>query len=126
MANQVEDELGLAALWRREAERASDATLATLAALLPVGLVVAALMAAWRPGWLAWWPLLIPVMLLGAFGAWGVANRELKDDVRPLSGYGALIVLWRAVRGVAVMIAIGSAALAMGEFVRAALGVVIS
>lgn len=61
----------LLAMVASRARRTSDGALAACAG---AGLIALALLLAARPRWGA---LLIPFVALGAFGAWGIADREL-------------------------------------------------
>jgi hypothetical protein len=61
----------LLAMIASRARRASDGGLAACAG---AGIIALAVLAAVRPRWGAW---LFPVIALGAYGAWGIADREL-------------------------------------------------
>jgi hypothetical protein len=67
---------GLAEFLTRRARRSSDRRLAIDAA---VGVLLAAAMLLWRPPF--WVSLLGAALTLGAFGAWGITDRELSDRV---------------------------------------------
>jgi hypothetical protein len=60
----------------RRARRSSDRRLVIDAA---VGVLLAAAMLLWRPPF--WIPLLGAALTIGAFGAWGITDRELTDRV---------------------------------------------
>ena len=70
-------------LWRIYARRMTDTTLVLCVAvsiLLFAGFAVVALMHAhWAQ---RWWPLALPPILVGSFGAWGIADRELAERRR--------------------------------------------
>lgn len=79
-------------------QRVSDGQLVAACATGLAGVAVILLI---RPGW---WRLALPLIVLGAFGAWGIAERE--RDAR-----GARRVAAALVRGVAILAA-GTAAIA--------------
>lgn len=66
------------------ADRARRTSDGGLAACTAAGLLALATLIGLQP---RWWPPLVPVIALGAFGAWGIADRELAS--RPAAGGGA-------------------------------------
>lgn len=116
-------EQSLADVWMHLARLASDGLLAACAALLPITLVAAVAVTLARPAWTTrWWPWLSVPLLVAAFGVWGVADRERVVH----AGGGRSARGWRAVQGVAVIIAIASAAVIALWFLRAVVGTWIS
>jgi hypothetical protein len=114
-------------LWRSYARRTPDtwlALLASLSILLIVGFAVVGLThARWA---LRWWPTILLPMFVGAFGAWGIADRELTDrrhhsDSRPLAVRMLIGVEWAA--GVAAALAVAAAVIV---FLRVTVGTWIS
>jgi len=102
------NEPSLGDLWRRLARHASDTQLATLAALLPVTIIVSATVAIVRPAWtLQWWPTVALPLLAASLGIWGIGDRELAESRG--SAHSAQWG-WRSVQTVAVAIAIFSTA----------------
>ena len=75
----AEDRPGPYAALAAAARRSSDGALVAAAAagcLLSAGLLV------WRPGW---WQFALAPLAVGAFGVWGIADRELtvaRSDVK--------------------------------------------
>lgn len=70
----------LRALWCSTARRATDAQLVVcvaLALVAAIGFGVGAFVDMRRTS--GWWPLMLLALLAGAFGAWGIADRELHD-----------------------------------------------
>jgi hypothetical protein len=70
-------------LWRLYAHRTSDTGLllcVSVSILLIASFAVVALL---RAHWaLRWWPIVLPPVFVGAFGAWGIADRELAERRR--------------------------------------------
>lgn len=67
-------------LWTHYAHEASDARLVTLASVGlagVVGFIVLIFVDATRVA--RWWPLVLPAVFAGAFGVWGIADRELRS-----------------------------------------------
>ena len=96
---EVLDRGSLAELLTQRARQASDLRLVIDAA---VGFVVAALMAALRPPF--WVPLAALAFALGAFGAWGILDRESTDPAS-VTGRRRIITVSRAIVGVLGIIA---------------------
>ena len=103
------------------ARRASDGALAGAAA---VGVLAAAAVAAWRP---AWWALALPPVAVGAFGLWGILEREAAERRAGRAGRAdALGLALRAVQWLAVVVGTAAAGLAALAVLGALLGRVIS
>lgn len=83
MSETVRADADLRELWRIYARRMTDTALAVCVAvsiLLFAGFTVVALMHAhWAQ---RWWPLALPPIIVGSFGAWGIADRELAERRR--------------------------------------------
>ena len=110
--SDVEQSLG--AFWQQLSRRATDAQLALCAAVMPLALVVALVVTFTRPHWATrWWPATAVPLLVGAFGLWGIADRERDSSSR--AG-------WRVVQGFAVVIAIISAAVLTLWFLERVVG----
>jgi hypothetical protein len=99
------------------ARRSSDEALAAAAA---VGLMAVAGLWVARP---AWWVLALPLVALGAFGAWGMAEREQRER-RALAeggpGRALVVVQWLAVAvgtGAALLTAFGVLAALFGRVI---------
>jgi hypothetical protein len=114
-------------LWRFYARRTPDTWLVLfvfMSILLIVGFVVVGLMhARWA---LRWWPTALLPMFAGAFGAWGIADRELADrrrdpDKRPLAVRMLIGVEWASC--VAAALAVAAAVIV---FLRVTVGTWIS
>jgi hypothetical protein len=114
-------------LWRSYARRTPDtwlALLVSLSILLLVGFAIVGLMhARWA---LRWWPAALLPMFAGAFGAWGIADRELADrgresDRRPLAVRMLIGIEWAACVAAAL-----AAAAAVIVFLRVTVGTWIS
>jgi hypothetical protein len=76
----------LFAILAGKARRAPDAVLAVLAA---VGGLSAVALIAMRP---AWWAFVLPLVSAGAFGVWGILERETAERATPRSpGYDRAI-----------------------------------
>lgn len=95
----VLDRGSLPELLTERARRSSDLRLALDAGL---GFVAAALVAVFRPP--LWLPLTALAFALGAFGAWGILDRETRD-LAPVSGRGRVIIATRAIIAVLGVIA---------------------
>jgi hypothetical protein len=106
----VLDRGSLAELLTQRARQASDLRLVIDAA---VGFVVAALMAALRPPF--WVPLAALAFALGAFGAWGILDRESTDPAS-VTGRRQIITVSRAIVGVlgAIAAVVGGVTLFFG------------
>jgi hypothetical protein len=100
---EVLDRGSLAELLTQRARHASDLRLVVDTA---VGCVAAALLAVFRPP--LWLPLTALAFSLGAFGAWGILDRET-TDLSPLGGRRRMILAFRAVIG-----ALGAIAAVLG------------
>ena len=91
---EVLDRGSLADVLTQRARQASDLRLVIDAAL---GFVVAGLLAAFRPP--VWLPLAALAFALGAFGAWGILDRE-SADLTSVTARRRVLVAARAVVGV--------------------------
>ena len=96
---EVLDRGSLAEVLTQRARQASDLRLVIDAA---VGFVVAALLGAFRPP--LWLPLAALAFALGAFGAWGILDRE-STGVTSGTGRGRVIIAARAIVGVLGVVA---------------------
>ncbi len=93
-----------AQLWQAAARRATDGQLVASAMALPLVSIAAVFFAFFRPPWAAGlWPLVALPMIVGSFGLWGIADRELTDCP-------ASTGLYRTVRVIALAMCICSAA----------------
>ena len=90
---EVLDRGSLAELLLQRARHASDVRLVIDAAL---GFVVAVLLAVFRPPF--WLPLTALAFALGAFGAWGILDRELMEP-SSVTPRRAVISMSRAIIG---------------------------
>lgn len=90
---EVLDRGSLAELLTQRARQASDLRLVLDAA---VGFIIAALLAAFQPP--LWLPLSALAFALGAFGAWGILDRE-STDLTPADRRRRAIVASRALVG---------------------------
>jgi len=83
MSETLRADSDLRDLWRIYARRMTDTALVLCVAVsivLFAGFAVVALMHAhWAQ---RWWPLALPPILVGSFGAWGIADRELAERRR--------------------------------------------
>jgi hypothetical protein len=68
-----------------------------------------------------WWALACPIVVVGAYGVWGLADRY-RDVVDPTDAFSARRDLLTGVKGIAVAVGTGAAALAVWGFLRAATG----
>lgn len=99
------------------ARRSSDGALAAAAA---VGLVALVGLLAARP---AWWVLALPLVAVGAYGVWGIAEREEAERRgRAAGGPGRAlaVVRWLAVAlgtGAALLTAFGVLAVLFGRVI---------
>src|SRR5262245_35570461 len=110
----ADTEESLAVFWRRFARRATDAQLALCAAAFPIGLAGALVITFTRPHWaVRWWPVIAFPLLVGAFGLWGIGDRE-RESSRS--------AVWRAVQSLAVLIAMLSAAVLILWFLQRVIG----
>lgn len=73
-----------------------------------------------------WWLLLLPVVSLGALGAWGIADRELAGGVGSVAAAGGRRRVLLLLRASAVVIGTAAAVGAAMVFLAAALGRMIS
>jgi len=73
----------LGELWRLYAHRTSDAGLVLCVSVSILSIAIFAVVALFRAHWaLRWWPIVLPPVFVGAFGAWGIADRELAERRR--------------------------------------------
>lgn len=83
MSETLRADSDLRDLWRIYARRMTDTALVLCVAvsiLLFAGFTVVALMHAhWAQ---RWWPLALPPIIVGSFGVWGIADRELAERRR--------------------------------------------
>jgi len=124
-ATRADADLG--ELWRLYARRTSDTmlvmSLAVSILLIVVGAVVATTHASWA---LRWWPFALPPVFAGAFGAWGIADRELADRRALSDGRTFGIRMLVAIEWACVVIAALAVAAAVMVFLRVAVGTWIS
>jgi hypothetical protein len=109
---------GLYAALAARAQQASDWTLAGLAGAL-AGLALAA----WRPGW--WWVYALPLVAAGAFGLWGIAERE-RAELATTGGSPRARRAPTAVQWFAVAVGTGAAVLVGFAVLGVLLGTIIS
>jgi hypothetical protein len=77
----LSDTADLRELWSATARRATDAQLVAcvvvaITAVIAFGIGI--LLSVHRA--LQWWPLFLLALLAGAFGVWGIADREMSED----------------------------------------------
>lgn len=128
------DARDLRELWYQHARATSDARLAALAAVGLVGVVgFVALLFVDVTRVARWWPLVLPVAFAGAFGVWGIADREIgappaaaTGDENPRSERNAAHRGWLLLRGTASAVAGAAGIAAMLEVLRLGLGTWIS
>jgi len=113
-------------LWRFYARKMSDTALlvcATVSIFLVAAFAVTTLLnARWA---LHWWPLMLPAVFAGAFGVWGIADREISEGTRAANGpvpKRMLVILEWAASVVAALAAAG----AVIVFLRVTVGTWIS
>ena len=119
-------------LWTHYAHEASDARLVTLASIGLVGVVgfiVLIFVDATRVA--RWWPLVLPAVFAGAFGVWGIADRELKsareaDPSATTERHDTAQRGWQLLRRAASVIAAAAGIGAMLAVLRIGLGTWIS
>jgi hypothetical protein len=119
-------------LWYEYARATSDARLVALAVaglIGAVGFVVLLFVDATRVA--RWWPLVLPVAFAGAFGVWGIADREMVAAGNGAGGTNGGDYIgarrgWTVVRGAASVVAGGAGIAAMLEVLRVGLGTWIS
>jgi hypothetical protein len=110
---------GLYATLAARARRASDAMLATLAG---IGLIATLLLVVERP---RWGVFALPLIAVGAFGLWGIAERELTDGDaagRVAKYRRAIVVAQRLVAALGTVAMLATAFAVLGLF----LGTIIS
>jgi hypothetical protein len=114
-------------LWRLYARRMSDTGLVlcvSLSILLIAAFAVAVLVSAhWA---LRWWPAVLPPILAGAFGAWGIADRELAERRRDHRGRVLTRRMLTTVEWASCIVAALAAAAAVIVFLRVTVGTWIS
>jgi hypothetical protein len=114
-------------LWRFYAHRMSDTALVacvSVSILLIAGFAVIALL---RAHWAQhWWPLTLPPIFVGAFGAWGIADRELVERRRAAESWPVANRLLLGVEWASCLIAALAGAAAIIVFLRVAVGTWIS
>lgn len=118
------EEHDLFALWRRAAPRATDGELALLAGFIVPWLCGVLLAAVVKPELRRLWPLSVVLLLVSAFGIWGIAEREIRD--RHGSSHGVAAYAWRALRAAATVIAGTCVALTVLLILRLTMGTWIS
>jgi len=70
----------LTELWRFYARRASDTGLVLCVGVSILVIAAFAVVGLTHARWaMRWWPLALPAVLAGTFGAWGIADRELAE-----------------------------------------------
>ena len=97
------------------ARRESDGRLATDAAFGSIALITAPFLPT------LWWALACPVVVVGAYGVWGLADRHM-DVEDPADALSARRDVLTGIKHIAVVVGTGAAALAMWGFMRAAIG----
>jgi hypothetical protein len=110
-------------LWCSTARRASDSQLAACVAVAiaaGVGFGIGALLDVRRA--FHWWPLVLPALLAGTFGLWGIADREMvEQSASPLlsrRALGAVKVCSAVAAGViAALATIGVLRLTIGTWI---------
>ena len=114
-------------LWRFYARRTPDTWLAlfvSLSILLIAGFAVMALThARWA---LRWWPTALLPIFAGAFGAWGIADRELADRRRDSESRPFIVRMLIGVEWASCVAAALAVAAAMIVFLRVTVGTWIS
>ncbi len=127
------DARDLRELWYQYARATSDARLVTLAAVGLVGVVGFTVLLFLDVTRVArWWPLVLPVAFAGAFGVWGIADREIASspgapgDAKAGSDQNEARRGWLLVRGTASAVAGAAGIAAMLEVLRVGLGTWIS
>ena len=114
-------------LWRLYAHRTSDTglVLCVLVSILSIaGLAAFALLHAhWA---LQWWPSVLPPVFVGAFGAWGIADREIAERRRDANTRPATIQALVGLEWASCIAAGLAAAAAIIVFVRVTVGTWIS
>jgi len=82
----------LGELWRLYAHRTSDTGLLLCVSVSILLIATFAVVALLRAHWaLRWWPIVLPPVFVGAFGAWGIADRELAERRRGANARPAAI-----------------------------------
>ena len=113
-------------LWRFYARKMNDTALVACASVSVVLVVAFALIALLNARWaLHWWPLMLPPVFAGAFGVWGIADRELSERKHAANGpvpSRMLVILEWAAACVAALAAAG----AVIVFLRVTVGTWIS
>jgi hypothetical protein len=109
-------------VWCSAARRATDAQLVACVAAAMVAAVafgIGALVdvrAAFR-----WWPLVLPALLAGAFGVWGIADRQIAEESTTSASRRALeAVKWCAAAGggvVGALAAVGVLRITIGTWI---------
>ena len=114
-------------LWRFYARRTPDTWLALLVSvsiLLIVGFTVVGLThARWA---LRWWPTALLPVFAGAFGAWGIADRELADRRRESDNHPLAVRMLIGVEWASCVAAALAVAAAVIVFLRVTVGTWIS
>lgn len=111
---RVDSDQSLSAYWQRLARRATDTQLVVCAAVFPLAVALSVVVSLTRPHWaLRWWPSIAAPFLVGSFGLWGIGDRELTSSRR---------TLWRAVQGVALVVAFFSVAVLSLWFLQHVVG----
>jgi len=99
------------------AERARHSSDGALVLAAAAGVVAVTVLVLWQP---AWWALLMPVLAVGAFGAWGVAEREAAE--RRGGHAGSSVTVVRALVGAQwLAVAVGTGAALLTAFTALAL-----
>ena len=127
MSQTLRAESDLRDLWRACARRLSDTALVLCVAmsiLLFAGFAVLAIMHAhWAQ---RWWPLALPPIVVGSFGAWGIADREIAERRRREPAISSAVRALVAIEWVSCIVAGLAAAAAFVLFLRLTVGTWIS
>ena len=114
-------------LWRFYARRANDLTLMACVVVSILSIAGFAIVALMHARWaLRWWPLVLPPVVVGAFGAWGVADRELTERRRGAEARSLSIRVLVGVEWASCIVAALAGAAATIVFLRMTVGTWIS
>lgn len=125
--DRLRSDSDLGQLWRVYAHRTSDTGLllcVSVSILLIAGFAVIGLLHAhWA---LRWWPAVLPPVIVGSFGAWGIADRELAERRRDANARPAAIQALVGLEWASCIAAGLAAAAAIIVFLRVMVGTWIS
>jgi hypothetical protein len=106
------------------AARARAASDGRLALDVGGGLVAALVIGIWRP---SAWPIGVSAAIgLAAFGAWGIAEREIQERASDVAAGRRLVLALRVLQGISITAGILAAAVAGFALLAFALGTIIS